>query len=225
MPSTRLTSEQYIDYLHAEGERLLASAEGNLELATPTCEGWSVGDVIEHVGMVYGHKIAALEHGRHPQPGEWTGPPDNVDAVQWCHALLHRVAADLAALPSDAYAWTWWEPEQTAGFWQRRMAHETAVHRADVEAATGPITPVAADLALDGIDELLGVVLADAGVVDVDGPHAVGDAVRVTVAGVTVTGGASDLLLWLWGRLPDAVVVVSEGDAAALRNLLRDATQ
>ena len=40
------------------------------------------------------------------------------------------------------------------------MAHETSIHRRDVESAVGATTPVAADLAVDGIDEVLALMLA-----------------------------------------------------------------
>jgi uncharacterized protein (TIGR03083 family) len=224
MDSTRLSEARYLDLLHEEGERLLLAAEGAMDLPVPACEGWSVRDVVEHVGMVYGHKIAALELGRRPEPGEWQGPQPGSDEIEWCHGLLHRLASDLSRVAAAEPAWTWWEPDQTAGFWQRRMAQETAVHRADVESASGAITPIASDLALDGIDELLRVMLADVGVEDVEGPARAGDRVRVVVRGTTVTGEASDLLLWLWGRRPSAPVDVA-GDGAGLREVLRSATQ
>jgi uncharacterized protein (TIGR03083 family) len=224
MDDTRLTAARYLDLLHEEGERLLLAAEGAMDLPVPACEGWAVRDVVDHVGMVYGHKIAALELGGRPEPGEWRGPEPGVDEIAWCHGLLHRLAADLSRVAADEPAWTWWEPDQTAGFWQRRMAQETAVHRADVESASGPVTPIASDLAVDGIDELLRVMLADVGVEDVVGPVRDGDHVRVVVAGTTVAGDASDLLLWLWGRAPSGDVEVA-GDEAELRDLLRSATQ
>ena len=43
-----------------------------------------------------------------------------------------------------------------ASFWGRRMAHETAVHRADAELATGREPAFAPDIAADAIDEWLG---------------------------------------------------------------------
>ena len=61
--------------------------------------------------------------------------------------------------PAD-HAATWWPPDQTVGFWLRRMAHETSIHRRDVESAVGAETPVAPDLAVDGIDEVLALMLA-----------------------------------------------------------------
>jgi uncharacterized protein (TIGR03083 family) len=40
-------------------------------------------------------------------------------------------------------------------FWARRQAHETAIHRADAQAAAGTVTPFDAPFAQDGIAELL----------------------------------------------------------------------
>lgn len=224
MDDTRLGESRYLDLLHEEGERLLHAAEGAMDLPVPACEGWAVRDVVEHLGMVYGHKIATLELGRRPESGEWHGPARDQDDIQWCHGLLHRLAADLARVSPHEPAWTWWEPDQTAGFWQRRMAQETAMHRADVESASGPITPIDDDLAVDGVDELLHVMLADVGVEDVLGPVVEAGSVRVVIAGASVSGAASDLLLWLWGRAPAGWVEVT-GDQSGLRDLLRRATQ
>lgn len=42
-------------------------------------------------------------------------------------------------------------------FWVRRQAHETAIHRADLEAAAGaPVTAVDASFAQDGLGEIIG---------------------------------------------------------------------
>jgi hypothetical protein len=51
-------------------------------------------------------------------------------------------------------------PDQTVGFWARRMALETVVHRVDAEQARGAVAPVDAALATDGIDEILVIMLA-----------------------------------------------------------------
>ena len=40
-------------------------------------------------------------------------------------------------------------------FWARRQAHETAIHRADAESASGVVPDYAPDFAADGIDELI----------------------------------------------------------------------
>lgn len=230
MTSTRLTPGRYLDLLHAEGERLLVAAEEVMDRPVPTCEGWTVDDLVFHVGGVYAHKLAALRLGRRPVEGEWDVPADDAtagDDLTWCHVMLHALAAELATRSPDEPAWTWWPDDRTIGFWQRRMALETAVHRADAESATGPISAVDADLALDGIDEVLTLHLADADFAGTAALEVLGGVVRVRVDAVTITGSASDVLLWLWGRLPDDVVTISgaEGDRAEVRRILREATQ
>lgn len=227
MTVTRLSSDRYVELLHVEGEALLAAAEGSMDRPVHACDGWVVRDVIEHIGTVYAHKVAALRHGRHPEPGEWQGPPPGEDPVQWCHTLLHQVAAALAHRSADEPAWTWCEAEQNVGFWQRRMALETAVHRVDVEDAVGDVAPVASDLAIDGVDEVLSVLLGDGDFTDVAGPEVASGRVSARVGAVTVSGPPSDLLLWLWGRRGDDVVTL-DGEPEAVHDihrLLREATQ
>ena len=60
---------------------------------------------------------------------------------------------------SDA-AWTWHEPDKTVGFWYRRMAHETLIHRVDGELAHGGISQIDPAIAEDGIDEALTLFVA-----------------------------------------------------------------
>ena len=119
------------------------------------------------------------------------------------------------------------------------MAHETAVHRWDVESASTSPVPIAAALAADGIDELLGIfvprfVERSPAPVDLGGSLAIecsdtAGAWSVRLAGRSwevvrqqaegdagVCGNASDLLLFLYNRLPVDRVEVS-GDKAVVR--------
>jgi hypothetical protein len=119
------------------------------------------------------------------------------------------------------------------------MAHETAVHRVDAESANGMPTPVNPELALDGIEEILVIMLEGDWSEDADdamtgqrvalstGGRSWGVTLQkesVTVAegaggrDATVDGDPSDVLLWLWGRLEDDHVTRS-GDEEALRLL------
>ena len=80
-------------------------------------------------------------------------------------ALLDRAYAELVQEfsqrnPEDASE-TFYEPDQSVGFWVRRMGLETVIHRIDAELAVGaPVAPIGDDLAVDGIDELLKVFVA-----------------------------------------------------------------
>src|SRR5262249_10508386 len=126
-----------------------------LEAAVPSCSGWTMADLLRHVAVVYLHKVECMRRGTDPEP--W--PPDGVQDEPVLE-LLDRAYADLRAellarRPED-HAFTWYGPDQSVGFWIRRMAQETVVHRVDGELAAGERpAPIPDDLAADGIDEVL----------------------------------------------------------------------
>ena len=133
------------------------------------------------------------------------------------------VASALERIEADEPVWSWaGGPYQNGGFYHRRMAHETLIHRWDAENAVGEPQPLDDDLAADNIDELLQVVLPftianwdrgipqgtlhlhriggegewtvspDGSTVSVSLEHAKGDA--------AVRGPAADLALFIWER-------------------------
>ncbi|WP_314175830.1 maleylpyruvate isomerase family mycothiol-dependent enzyme [Streptomyces winkii] len=150
----------FLGCLAADFARMRSVATGNLTAPVPSCPGWTVADLIRHVGEVYLHKTLAMREGSEPDP--W--PPREL-ADEEPFALLDRAYAGLreefaARDPRDA-AGSWYTPDQTVGFWIRRMAQETVIHRIDAELGAGePVAPVPDDLAVDGVDELLKVFVA-----------------------------------------------------------------
>jgi hypothetical protein len=132
------------------------------------------------------------------------------------------------------------------------MAQETAVHRVDVQLARGDASAVDPELAADGIDEVLTMMLADDDWSD-EGRARSGDVIiqtgnwswriemtpeRVVVtpsapsaddlpSPLLVTGPASELLLWLWGRGPESALSIAgdPGVAQEFRERLARATQ
>ena len=240
---TRLSPEAYLAHYDADGAALRA-ASTDLTLDVPGCPGWVVRDLLSHVIGVYRHKIAALDLGRAPEDGEegWGALAPDDDPREVLRSVHAELRARLVADPSTA-AWTWWPPEQTVGFWQRRMAHETAVHRWDAESAVNGVNGFVAlddDLSADGIDEVLGWLRWEW---DDAQDDAHGQKVMVSTADlawtltleptrVAVEAGASDdavaliagdapgLLLHLWGR-PGDHGIATGGDLVALR-LLRE---
>ncbi|MDX6284548.1 MAG: hypothetical protein QOG53_33 [Frankiales bacterium] len=216
--------DRYLACIDQESERLAAAAK-DLDAEVPPCPGWTVRDVVRHNASVYWHKVMSIRLQRQPQEGDWpTDPAPDEDLVAWfrdAHRVLHD---ELTSRDPSSPSYTWWPPDQTVGFWYRRMAQEVAVHRADVESAYGAITPVDEDLALDGIDEVLRRFLADPDPLPGDGPtvdvSASDQSWRVTLlpdganvstdatdlADAIVSGEPSEVYLWLWGRKPDEVV-------------------
>ncbi|GCD96627.1 maleylpyruvate isomerase family mycothiol-dependent enzyme [Embleya hyalina] len=149
-----------LDCLAADFARLRAVSATDPTAGVPTCPGWTVADLTRHVGEVYLHKTQAIREGAEPDP--W--PPREL-AKEDPIALLDRAYADLRHEfathgPKDP-AGSWYTPDPTVGFWIRRMAQETVIHRIDAELAAGePIAEIPADLAVDGVDELLKVFVA-----------------------------------------------------------------
>ena len=220
----------------------------DLNNPVPSCPGWTIADLVRHVGEVYLHKVECMRLGGHPEP--W--PPAGIKAEDPV-ALLDRSYAALTAEfasrdPEDA-AFTWYGPDQTVGFWIRRMAQETVIHRVDAEIAAGSeITEIPDDMALDGIDEFLvafveygsktwpdeyGGVLAttDGRSVRLETAGAAWlvrptpEAVQVRAsdldgASAVVSGKPPALLLWAWNRTGGEPITTS-GDAALVADLRR----
>ncbi len=149
---------RYLELLVADGSLLASTArDGDLAACSiPTCPGWIVRDAVAHTASVYQHKIACMRLQRAPEEDEYpTQPPGGAELLDWFRDSLAALRAELRERGPDAKSYTWWPDDQTVGFWYRRMAQETAVHRVDVETRTTHVTPIDDQLAVDGIDEVL----------------------------------------------------------------------
>jgi uncharacterized protein (TIGR03083 family) len=179
----------------------------------PSCPGWTAADLATHVGEVYLHKVAAMRDGKWPDP--W--PPADLpgDPLAALDLGYRELTAEFAGRSPDESALTWYGPERTVGFWMRRMAQETVVHRMDAQLAAGePLTPAPDDLAIDGVDEVLVRFLAY-GAAQWPAEYA---AVENHLAGaegtdsVVVSAGPA---AWTVRPVPASVGVTDGGDEAA----------
>lgn len=236
--------DDHLAVIRREGAALAATLGHDLDLTVdaPSCPGWTLGDLALHCGQVHRWATAVVRAKTPDEPLAFYAPRPEVVDHQWFEEGVAELAAALEEAGPEAPAWNFMgvQPRQ-ARFWFRRQAHETSVHRWDAELArTGGASPVEVELAVDGIDELLDVILprmlrrreADlpegglGGLVHLhaaDSPHGEWlvriDGTELAVghghenADTVVSGTASDLLLWLWGRLPAEKLAVS-GDAA-----------
>ncbi len=162
-----LEDDRYYSALNTEAERLAnVVREADLSRQVPTCPEWTVGQLTEHVGQAHRWVTAMVD-----QRTTSYLPPEEVDDIplpatseecaSWLRSGAARLSAVIREAGADAPVWTW-SQDQRAGFWLRRMAHETAVHRADAELAVG-ITPTRApDLAADAVTEWLEIVSSPA---------------------------------------------------------------
>jgi uncharacterized protein (TIGR03083 family) len=227
----------YLGHLQAEAARLGEVGRMGLAADVPSCPGWTVDSVLRHVAQVYDHKVEVLRLGARPK--DW--PPDfsGRETLQWYDEARAAIVNALEKAGTALETWTFSERDTTAGFWYRRMALESVVHRIDVEQAHDVVTPIESELALDGIDELLYPTLGGPWWEEGDTEHPIDATVRITAAGRSWTiradstsvdvlqgsegepaaeifGDPTPVYLWLWGRVADDTIQTA-GDEDVVR--------
>jgi len=234
-------SPTYLPHLEQAAADVAAMLEtGDLDAPVPACAPWRVTDLVHHLGGVHRWARGAVVESSAQRP-DIGDPPTARDAlVAWFREGADALLAALRETDPDTPCWTF-GPPPTAAFWFRRMAHETAAHAGDLAAAHGRTRAYGTELALDGIDETVGVffprqvrlgrIAPLAHVLAVEAAEGgrwvfAGDGAAPPPERVdgTVTGPAEVLLPLLWHRttLDDARVSVS-GDRHAVETVLATA--
>ncbi len=139
-----------------------AAVKAGPDAAVPSCPKWTVLDLVRHQAGVHAWAAKAmvrpLEDGLPPFD---QGPPAWDDVLAWWDSELPVLVERLRTTPPDHPAWTF-DGTHRAGWWSRRQAHETSIHRLDAELATGHDVPTLlfdSEFAADGIDEFLTVMV------------------------------------------------------------------
>ena len=137
-----------------------AVAEADLQAAVPACPGWTVRDLVVHLGNVHAWAATIVETGAFAQPhGDDPGSHKPRVVSQWYAGKAEDLFRVLRATDPDRPAWNFAFGHGAAGFWRRRQMHETTIHAVDLEQATGATPRIAAEVATDGVDEVLTVML------------------------------------------------------------------
>ncbi|MFC0541580.1 maleylpyruvate isomerase family mycothiol-dependent enzyme [Kutzneria chonburiensis] len=222
----------------------------------PSCPGWSMSDLVAHLGNVHRYLIHLVEH-------RLAAPPDRVDLnvptdtrgwpvagrtpthgpvptslIDWFVDGAARLAELFDSRDPAEPVWTW-SQDQTVGFWARMQTIEAAVHRWDAENAIDAPQPVDSDLAADAIEQNF-TVMAPFRRARTQAPPGLGERIRLrrtdgddvwTVAfdgdtielidpteprHVELRGTASDLMLFLWHRIPADELLGVVGPRAVL---------
>lgn len=215
----------HLEHLRADAAAVLrVLSTGPVDAPVAACPGWTVRELVEHLGSVHRWATEVVRTGAPQQEQAY----DGADLSGWFAEGAATLVQTLAAADPAAACWSF-TTDRTAGFWRRRQALETAVHRWDAEAAVGEPEPIDASLAADGVTEVvdlmtprqlkLGRVEAVPGVTlrasDSGQEWRLGDG---DPAG-SVEATAQDLLLLLWHRLDpaDPRVQITDDAAAVLR--------
>jgi uncharacterized protein (TIGR03083 family) len=156
-----VTTPAYAELVSAvrrEAESMLAAGRQDLDRSVPTCDGWTVDDLFRHVAGVFTFVSTIVHERATSRPEQVELPASETSSDVLAHALEELVDG-LRSCDADTPMWNWSSQPDDAAFWARRMAHEAAVHRFDAQRSFDVAQPVDADLARDGLDELVDVIL------------------------------------------------------------------
>jgi uncharacterized protein (TIGR03083 family) len=236
------------ELVQQESSRILAAYEQNAAGRVPWSDRWSVATVARHVGGTH-HVVAQVVEGRPDADfglfaSLVTPEKSSPEFAAWFANGTELLLEQLDGAPASDPCWNWYEAHAgRVEFWSRRMLHETVIHRWDAQmGATGSADPVDQDVAIDGIDEFLDVFVGARRTADgsASGPTVLVKCTDTTAswtvtlpeasrevergehaAEVSVSGAATDLLLFLWGRADERIEVSGAlDDHGAIRSLL-----
>ena len=190
-----MTRLDYVSHLRGETDAFVAAAEGNFDKTVPSCPGWTVRDLVEHMWGVYAWWGLVAER-KLQDPSELTEdegpdtPPDEKLLDGTVSEVEHLIEAVERADPREP-VWSW-SVNKTMSFIPRRMANEASIHRWDCESATGTPTPIDGVLAEDGVHEFVDIWFPSA-IADAEQPALGGDGSAVRLR--STEGSAWDLIL------------------------------
>ena len=143
---------------------LIVDAE--MDADVPSCPGWTTADLIRHLTGVQRFWGAIAESllddptgAEEPDAGPSTEPVDAALLSIGFQSASHRLIAALRGHDPADECWTWAYGVGTIAWVARRQHHEAVIHRADLELASGRTPGIDDATALDGIDELIDVML------------------------------------------------------------------
>lgn len=220
--------------LDAYAEVLAGLTKEDLERPVPSCAPWNLYELTDHLGNGNLWVTTAVQEGHGRNDQERTAPHDPASLHTWFLSTVDQITIALDT-DSETSAWTFSSlMPRTVGFWHRRRAHETRMHRWDAQNALGeaePFDPAVAADAITEVFELFAPRMVQRGLAaepetaltlratDLGGrtwSHGPGEPVS------EVAGTASDLALMLWNRLgPDAAGLAWSGDRAAGERVVR----
>ena len=235
-----MNEQEIVAQIDSDGRRLIEVARSDLTASVPTCGDWTLRDLVGHIGWVHA-LVGSYVATRATEPltrEQMPQVPADDSAVDFAAEALDRVVDALSGVDPDTLIWNW-SPRPDAGFYFRRMLHETSIHRCDAENAVGEIGAINGDHACDGVDEFFEFVLPNAQrrkprdlpagslhlhrtdgdgewIVRADGQEVVCERAH-SKGDAAVRGPASALFLAVWNRLPlsDASLDVVGDEATA----------
>ena len=155
------TGLDHLTLFATAAERFAAGvAAADLTAPVPSCPGWSVYDLVVHLGNVHAWAATIVETGSFAVTQNDEPSSRRPRAVgDWYAAKAEDLYEVLRTTDPGRPCWNFAFGDGVAGFWRRRQLHETTVHTLDLDGAADRTTEVAAAVATDGVDEVLTVFL------------------------------------------------------------------
>ena len=158
-PAHTSTQLDFTEAFATAAERFAVTvASADLRAAVPTCPGWTIYDLVVHLGNVHAWAATIVETGQSAQ-----GQNDQPSArkprtvAEWYAGKAEDLYAVLRDSDPGAPCWNFAFGIGTSGFWSRRQLHETTIHGVDLALATGRHPELDRDISADGVDEALRV--------------------------------------------------------------------
>jgi uncharacterized protein (TIGR03083 family) len=155
------TTVDFVEEYAAAAERFaVAVAWSDLRAPVSGCPGWTVRDLVVHLGNVHAWAATIVETGRaaaeqNDEPS--SAKPRSVSA--WYAGKAEDLYEVLRSADPDAPCWNFAFGTGTMRFWPRRQVHETTIHQVDLDRTLGRSTDIVPAVARDGVDEVLRVML------------------------------------------------------------------
>jgi uncharacterized protein (TIGR03083 family) len=152
----------HLELIESESARAWAALAAGPTAKIPWSDAWTVQDCAQHLASTHRFGLGVVA-GR--PDADWAvraaiepPAPDSAELGAWAAESSDLLLRELRAADPSAACWSWWPEANDVAFWHRRMAHETVVHRWDLELGAGvAIEPIDPAVAADGIDEMLDV--------------------------------------------------------------------
>jgi uncharacterized protein (TIGR03083 family) len=242
-----LSLERSLEAIEAHSRGLADSAHGNLDAEVEYCPGWSVADLVWHVTEVHWFWGTIVGERLQQPPEEARRPARGADdrLVDDFLAGAKRLVDTLRDADQSARVWTW-SSQKDVAFVSRHQVQEAAVHHWDAAFAAAQDLVLEPDVAVDSVEEFLTFSMASGEdpaepgtpplgqdlvlrATDADAAWSIRDAEPEAAlsfgpgaepGAAVVSGTASDLLLWLYGRTELPVAPTDdEGLVARFRRL------
>ncbi len=214
----------FLAAVEVDSTRVLELARsGDLSESIGHLPRWKRRDLVAHLGGVHRWATEIVNTSSMDGPGSRKSKLDGVELCDWFEEGAEALVAALESKDPHGPCPNF-NPgsEKVFSWWARRQAHETAVHRWDMEASFGETRPIDSALAADGVDEFLDVFVRTRGKQTLDTTLVLTTsnpgrswtlrpaekpgridviAGRDSGAEAEVVGDAEAMLLALWGRL------------------------